>query len=134
MATDAIVARRGKTITATKDHLPDSPSNPGRSFCVSSADRNRSCRRREHQRHRHRTCLKIDCEKNRSSRTTLSSGRGHREPVSTRCGLMKKGLAFVKRVALSDALESVPNRDVGIRGFVYGKVTFEHAAMDSEFL
>jgi len=47
---------------------------------------------------------------------------------------MKQGLTFVKRVALGDALESVPNRDVGIRRFVDGKVTFEHAALDTEFL
>jgi hypothetical protein len=46
---------------------------------------------------------------------------------------MKQGLAFGGGIPLSNPLESIPNRDIGIRRFIDGEVAFEHAAMSAEF-
>src|SRR5262249_10674050 len=48
--------------------------------------------------------------------------------------VMKQGPAFGGGIPLSNPLESIPNRDIGIRRFIDREVAFEHAAMSAEFL
>jgi hypothetical protein len=47
---------------------------------------------------------------------------------------MEQRFAFGSGEILADSLESIPNRDVGIRRFVDREVAFEHAALNSELL
>jgi hypothetical protein len=54
--------------------------------------------------------------------------------VNSRRRVAKQSVALGGGAALTDALESVPDRNVGIRHLVDWEITFEHAALDTEFL
>ena len=45
---------------------------------------------------------------------------------------MEQRLALGAGIMFRDALEGVPDHNVGIRKFFYRKITFEHAAIDTE--